>query len=99
MYGYRHAGQEKPETEMEDIHDFAEWLECFKTNAADCVRFWYVDDKIGYDELLKDLVDGKYIGKTKEDWLIDALDLLKDMYADNEYDWKTETVFGVYWRE
>ncbi len=95
-WGYRHRGVEK---EFDTREELVSYLERMDPEVLRGIRYWYIEDCFEPTEVLRDLVDGEYKDVTAEDWLDDALIALGDAFIFLEWDWKEDTIEGIYYRE
>lgn len=96
MWGYRKNGITKEFAEMDDLMDF---LEKCDREASFQLRYWHVDENFDDYDLKYSLILGEFVNLTERDWLEDALSAVEESFANGDYDWKEETIMGIYYRE
>ena len=95
-WGYRHEGIEKEFATKEEL---VEYLKRMDSGVLRYVRYWYIEENFEAQEVLRDLVDGVYKDITPEGWFDDALDAIASDFMDGHYDWKEDTIEGIYYRD
>lgn len=95
-WGYRHENITKEFDTKEELIDY---LDAMDPGVIRYVRYWYIKDCFNTDEVLESLVDGDYMDISPADWLDDALNNIEDGFTCGEWDWKEDTIEGIYYRE
>ena len=95
-WGYRHRGVE---AEFDTKEELVRWLTGMDPGVLRDIRYWYIEKCFEPEETLMDLVDGTYEGVTVDDWTDDALNAIADAFAFLEYDWKEDTIEGIYYKD